>query len=385
MINQKCIRDNRINFEDSKITHYSSIKLDSPKFVMKYDVLVNSTGIGTLGRLAQVKHQFQNITADSHVTIIRPNLEVMDGLYFGYSIIHKEKIIESLGTGATGQTELSRDRLGAIEIAIPFLPTQRKIAAILSAYDDLIENNTRRIQILEEMAQSLYRHWFVDFKFPGHEEVQMVEMEVGLAPEGWEVVAVRDVTKYVNRGVSPKYDESSSSIVINQKCIRDNRINLELARKHSTKVSKEKFVQVGDVLVNSTGIGTLGRVAQVYEETPDCTVDSHVSIVRPDDIVSIDYFGYIMMTLQPLFDSLGVGATGQTELARSTIANAAFQLPPKDLQDQFSNIVSPMRKLTTMLLAKNKNLRQTRDLLLPKLVSGELDVSEMKFDSKEVG
>ena len=79
-----------------------------------------------------------------------------------------------------------------MEIPIPPLPTQRKIAAILSNYDDLIENNTRRIKILEEMAGTIYREWFVEFRFPGHENVKMVESELGLIPQGWEVVTASE-------------------------------------------------------------------------------------------------------------------------------------------------------------------------------------------------
>ena len=234
---------------------------------------------------------------------------------------------------------------------------------MLSAYDDLIEVNTRRIRLLEEMAQAVYREWFGS-------------VDVGSLPEGWELVTIRDVSSYINRGVSPKYDDNSPSIVINQRCIRDQRLNLDLVRNHASKVAAEKYVQFGDVLVNSTGIGTLGRVAQVYEEIPDCTVDSHVTIVRPNERVSIDYFGYSLFTFQPLFDSLGTGSTGQTELGRETIANAEFILPPKELQDKFSEVVIPMRQQTNVLTAKNANLRRTRDLLLPRLVSGEIAVHE---------
>ena len=88
--------------------------------------------------------------------------------------------------GAAQPTDQRLRYLQAFEVRVPPLPTQRKIASILSAYDDLIENNTRRIAILEEMAQAIYREWFVNFRFPGHENVKLVDSPLGQIPEGWE-------------------------------------------------------------------------------------------------------------------------------------------------------------------------------------------------------
>jgi type I restriction enzyme S subunit len=272
--------------------------------------------------------------------------------------------------GAT-MASLNQDIIERIELPLPLLTIQRKITAILSAYDDLIENNLRRIKILEEMAQNLYREWFVKFRFPGYENAKMAND----LPEGWEKVTLRDVTNYINRGISPNYAENTDRQVINQKCIRDNKLNLELARQHATQYGVDKAVRFGDVLVNSTGVGTLGRVAQVYDELTNYTVDSHVTIVRPNNTVQVDYFGLYLFGLQPYFDQMGVGATGQTELSRERIANAQFVLPPLALQEQFGYSVSPQRKLILNLQRRNQKLMETRDLLLPRLISGEVDVS----------
>ena len=134
---------------------------------------------------------------------------------------------------------------------------------------------------------------------------------------------------------------------------------------------------LGDVLINSTGVGTLGRVAQVMEPLESCTVDTHVSIVRPSSDLDGEFFGLTMLSKQPHFETQGVGSTGQTELSRGRISETTILLPPKPLQDQFGELVKPMRQLAVRLQAKNGNLRATRDLLLPKLISGELDVSAM--------
>src|SRR5207244_2184508 len=108
--------------------------------------------------------------------------------------------------------------------------------------------------------------------------------------------------------------------VVNQKCIRDQRLSLEPARRQTKTIPPEKMVRFGDVLINSTGVGTLGRVAQVYENLGLCTVDTHVTVARPDPNTDLDFFGCALLGHAETFDRLGVGATGQTELSRTSIA-----------------------------------------------------------------
>jgi type I restriction enzyme, S subunit len=314
---------------------------------------------GTIGR------GFTGIPANNLFTITPTHKELSKK--FLYYVLKQDYYYKWLYAqrAAAAMPAITFETVSKLEFPLPPYNIQRKIADILSAYDDLIEVNTRRIRVLEAMAQSVYREWFWN-------------VDAKSLPRGWEMVTVREVSSYINRGVSPKYDDSSTSIVINQKCIRNEQLNLSLARRHITKVPVEKYVKFGDVLVNSTGIGTLGRIAQVYQEVTDCCVDSHVSIVRPNDRVSVDYFGFYLLTLQPLFDSLGVGSTGQTELSRDTIANADFVLPPKKLQEKFTEFVLPLRKQVILLTEQNANLRRTRDLLLPRLVSGEISIEGLK-------
>jgi type I restriction enzyme, S subunit len=222
------------------------------------------------------------------------------------------------------------------------------------------------------MAQMLYREWFVNFRFPGHEKVRMIESEMGPIPDGWAVSTLRDVASFIGRGISPKYDDSAEGWVINQKCIRDRRLSLGPARRQSKPVPGEKTVQKGDILINSTGVGTLGRVAQVHQELADFTVDSHVTILRP--IRHPDFLGELAIILEPEFEAMGVGSTGQTELGRDRIAQTTFLCPPEPLRARFDNHANPLHQLAACLLTRNHNLRTTRDLLLPKLISGEISV-----------
>lgn len=305
-----------------------------------------------------------------------------DFKFIYYLLKHETPRITALASGVATPI-INKSMFSEIELQVPPLSAQQKMAAILSAYDDLIENNLRRIKILEEMAQTVYQEWFVKFRFPGYQKVKTVDSPLGKIPQGWDITSLDEMCKYISRGISPQYKEDSDCRVINQRCIRNNRVELELARGNTKQVPPDKFVRFGDVLINSTGVGTLGRVAQMYRELKGYTVDSHVTIVRPVAGVNLDYFGSSIILLQPHFERLGTGATGQTELNRVSIGETKLITPPFPIQKEFGGIAYPLRSLAEILRLKNHTLRQTRDLLLPKLISGELDVSELDITVPE--
>lgn len=281
----------------------------------------------------------------------------------------------SIITGVNVPHISGRD-IKAFRFLLPPLETQKKVAEIVTAYDDLIENNTRRIAILEEMARRLYEEWFVHFRFPGHEDATFTETEHGRIPEGWGHCQLDEISAFISRGVSPKYDEDAECRVINQKCIRDQRLNMDHSRRQSKNVPEAKSVQFGDVLINSTGVGTLGRVAQVQEQLDKVTVDSHVTIARANSTMDKAFYGQQLLHLQPHFEDQGVGATGQTELSKTRVSETLVLCPSQPIQSRFGDMVGPVKKQIQVLLSKNANLRAQRDLLLPKLVSGEIDVGE---------
>lgn len=250
-------------------------------------------------------------------------------------------------------------------------PIQDMIVGVLRPYDDLIENNRRRIALLEEAVRLLYREWFVHFRFPGHEHVKIVD---GI-PAGWDKLNVREVTDFISRGITPKYDEESAGLAVNQRCIRDSKINLELARRQSKRVPDEKQIRKFDVLINSTGVGTLGRVAQNFHELENLTVDSHVTIVRPNSRVRPHLFGIAMLDKQGFIGTLGRGATGQTELSRDDVGDIEFILAPSPLQDEFEAYAEQIARQIYVLFSQSAELAQARDLLLPRLMDGRLEVA----------
>ncbi|WP_429182497.1 restriction endonuclease subunit S [Aeromonas rivipollensis] len=181
---------------------------------------------------------------------------------------------------------------------------------------------------------------------------------------GWKLATLGDVCDLINRGISPKYLEKGGVCVLNQKCIRDHVINYDLARRHDVtvkKVNEERFIHVGDVLVNSTGTGTLGRVAQIRQEPKDpTTVDSHVTIVRPkSNIFFQDFFGYMLIFIEDSIKAAGEGCGGQTELAKSVLANNFTVAYPTSLVEQ-QRIVTILDEAFEAIAAARANAEHNR-------------------------
>ena len=208
--------------------------------------------------------------------------------------------------------------------------------------------------------------------------------------EAWEVKTLGEVCELINRGVSPKYLEKNGVVVLNQKCIRDHKISFEQSRFHdgvSKKISPEKMVKLGDVLINSTGTGTLGRVAQVKEELVNVTVDSHVTIVRPiQNLFFIEFFGWALIFIEDEIAKRGEGCGGQTELARNTLKNDFSIYFPKSIKVQqaivqkLDALSAETKKLEAIYQTKINNLEELKKSVLQKAFSGELNTSKSQRD-----
>jgi type I restriction enzyme S subunit len=188
--------------------------------------------------------------------------------------------------------------------------------------------------------------------------------------EGWQTRKLGEVCSLLNRGISPVYLKEGGICVLNQKCIRNHEINTELARRHddeTKKVGGERFVRVGDVLINSTGTGTLGRVAQVRSRLEEATtVDSHVTIVRPKaGMFHLDFFGYMLVAIEEAIKEAGEGCGGQTELARSVLADRFYVCYPESLLEQQRIVALLDEALAGLATAKahaERNLQNARAL-----------------------
>ena len=298
---------------------------------------------------------------------IIPNNDV-DYMFLYYLLKFKKGEIENMGSGTTFK-EVSAGAMKNIQVRVPAEKSvQIKIAKILSSLDDKIELNNRINDNLEQQAAAIFRSWFVNCVPFG-----------GIAPDEWKNVTLEDITAMVSRGITPKYADDTSQIIINQKCIRNHMIDLSLARNHRPKVINDKWLRFGDLLINSTGDGTLGRAAPIWFQPHNLTVDSHVTIVRPATENLIFYIGLWGTQHEKEIESLHTGSTGQTELPRDRVKAMELVLPDSKTLAHFNSVMAPMASAIVTNLEENQRLAALRDALLPKLMSGEIDVSSVKI------
>jgi type I restriction enzyme S subunit len=342
----------------------------------------------TLHRYALIPEGFRGCLG-RRVALIRPDSSKVDPRFLHYYFfgdkwqkeVEKHKIL-----GATV------DRIPLIEfpdfkIHLPPLPIQRKIAAVLSAYDDLIGNNTRRIEILEAIARAIYREWFVEFRFPGHEDVGMVDSSKeqkagsispisGPIPYGWQIKSLKDFC-HLTLGVSPKskfYNEEGDGLPFHQG-VSDFGDIYPTTRRYCT-VTK-RVAEDGDILFSVRA--PVGRIN---------LADRKIVIGRGLHAIR-SKTGHQMFVLHQLKDKF----EGQEDVGSGTIFKSVTKsdmlgiqllVPPEDILDGFEEIVIPLFKQIEVLTRKNAILRRTRDLLLPKLVSGEVRLQDLDIEVREL-
>lgn len=333
------------------------------------DVVVTISG--TLGQIAYIPQdsEFPEYLCSQRqfrVTFDESRVYVPYLVFYFHTYEGQNKILSF--ANQTGVPALSQPlkNFKKIIVNLPDLQTQKKIAKVIEDLNDKITLNNKINDNLQQQAATIFRSWFVDYIPFG-----------GTAPDEWENVTLEDITALVSRGITPKYTDDTDQIVINQKCIRNHIIDLSLARTHKPKVINDKWLRFGDLLINSTGDGTLGRAAQVWFQPQNLTVDSHVTIVRPAAENMIYYIGLWGTQHEKEIESLHTGSTGQTELPRDRVKAIELFLPDKETLDRFNTLIAPMATAIVSNQEENNRLASIRDALLPKLMSGEIDVADI--------
>lgn len=373
-------------------------KFSHPK---KGDLLLSSVG-NRAGISWVVQDEGEFYFKDGNVTWFK-DFKSLDSDFLCYWLKSSlgQDALQSIMIGSA-QKALTISGLQKLKIKIPSLAIQGQIVSILKGIDDRIALLRETNATLEAMAQALFKSWFVDFD-PVHAnagtraatlpaELQALfpstftDTPQGPVPEGWIVKQLGDVAAYLNRGVSPKYIEEGGVLVINQKCIRDFAVDLSKARRHDPVQRKidGRILDLGDILVNSTGVGTLGRIAQLLEIKDTMIVDSHVTVVRANSELSWPYLGQALMRKQPQIEEMGEGTTGQTELARSKLALLPIICPSSEVLAAFDDVVVPLKQALASNAAKAQTLATLRDTLLPRLISGQLRLPDAKTALAEV-
>ena len=319
------------------------------------------------GKCSIVTSVTEDTVFESHLIRARIDPQKANPYFFYYffnSYMGRESIktiVEQVAAAGIRGSDL-------IRLAVPYPPlnVQNRVVALLDSVDRKIELNNEINDNLQQQAAAIFKSWFVNFAPFGD-----------TAPKEWGDAKLEELTTLVSRGIAPKYSDTSDQTVINQKCIRNHMIDLSLARAHIPKAINEKWLRFGDLLINSTGDGTLGRAAQVWFQPQNLTVDSHITIVRPAKENLIFYIGLWGTLHEKEIESLHTGSTGQTELPRDRIKMMELLLPDDETLNRFNAVIAPMATAIVSNQKENQKLATLRDTLLPKLMSGGLDVSQL--------
>lgn len=362
----KDIQDNRLTFDNALFVpqeYYN--RLPKNRKAEYGDTLY--TVVGSYGIPAFVNHNIP-FCFERNIALLHPNNRVIPK--YLYYAVNNPIFYGNANNIANGSAQklIPLSKLAGMEISVPPIERQETIVNILSAYDDLIENNQKQIKLLEEAAQRLYKEWFIDLRFPGHENVKIVDG----VPEGWERMVLSEVTSILKRGISPKYSDNGKYSVINQKCIRSSIMDISESRRQEKEYVPTLNLQDSDTVICSTGTGTLGRVGRVYGDYPNTTFDSHVTLVRAKE--NPNYIYHVVKSQQEYLMGMGRGSTNQQELYRDVIERLVVLCPSRDILLKAERVLNAIHCKIKAVYLQNNLLVESRDRLLPKLMSGEIEV-----------
>ncbi|RZH29843.1 restriction endonuclease subunit S, partial [Acinetobacter pittii] len=455
VISQKCVRWNGLDISPARFIDPKSLEnYEKVRFLKDGDILWNSTGTGTIGRASlffQV-NEYQDIVADSHVTVVRTLGNISDYIYLVIRSPYIQKDLESSATGTTNQIELNTSTVLQTKIPLPPIEEQKRIVEKVDelmqlcdqleqqqnlgsdAHDQLVDTllnfltnssdidefqqNWQRISenfdllftteySIEQLKQTILQLAVMGklvkqdpndeaaselLKQITEEKNKLVKdglikkskllpefMEPFQIPNNWKWVYLQDLSAYIQRGKSPKYTEKSNKIVISQKCVRWNGLDISPARfidpKSLENYEKVRFLKDGDILWNSTGTGTIGRASLFFQvnEYQDIVADSHVTVVRTLGNIS-DYIYLVIRSpyIQKDLESSATGTTNQIELNTSTVLQTKIPLPPIEEQKRIVEKVKQLFSMIEQLQILQGKLQRTKIYLADSLVANAM-------------
>ncbi|MGH1336717.1 MAG: restriction endonuclease subunit S [Aureispira sp.] len=343
--------------------------------------------IGTIGKKICLSKEpsFTN----QAINAIIVNVIKYDPIYVFYLLKYNLPQVKNLSSGtASGRENVNKSAFSGIKVKVPNLPTQKKIANILSAYDDLIENNNQRIQLLEEMAAEIYKEWFVRLRFPDYQSATFVDKEgkevpvgtEGALPLGWEKVRIGDVFNTSSGGTpSRKREEYYLDGTINWVKTKEllgkfifsteEKITEEALKKSSTKIFESNTILMG---MYGATLGRLGVLAERSATNQACCAFLPINHLN----YSCAYLFQFLKSKYKIFFNLSAGSA-QQNLSQETIKKIIYLKPSQKILKEFDEIETPLFDEIKILMLKNETLQQTRDLLLPRLISGKLSVENI--------
>ena len=362
VLNQKCNRNYRISYSESRLHDNTVKKVPADKILRDFDVLINSTGTGTAGRVAQIWHVPEPTTLDGHMILMRPTREI-DPLYYGYAIKSCHIQVESFAEGSTGQTEINKRRL-LDEVVIRFpnsLSEQKAIGRMLKAIDEKIQNNEKINENLLEQAQTIFTEEFLSLD--------------GI-PEGWSESSLLGIANYLNGLAMQKFrpsDDEQGLPVLKIKELRQGSCdaNSELC---SPSIKPEYIVHDGDVIFSWSG-----SLLVDFWCGGTCGLNQHLFKVTSNKYAKWFYFAWTNHHLQKFAAIAADMATTMGHIKREELAKAEVLIPSQSDYNRIDGILAPLYDLVIANRIENRKLASLRDELLPQLMSGQLDVSEVSL------
>lgn len=339
--------------DDSQATKLSNVEVEP------VDILLNITG-ASVARCCLVPEKILPARVNQHVAIIRIDKSLADPRFVYMCLIspkYKSKLL-SLAQGGATREALTKTTIEEFELDLPQLEVQSFIADSYLAYDSLIENNNCRIAILEDMAQSLYREWFVNFRYPNHEgkldadgNPKLIDSPLGQIPEGWEV----------------KEFSTSFDFWNGKKCVKSEAGEFDLYGANGIVGKAE-----GWKYENAVIIGRVGAYCGAVEYCFDKFWGSDNTIIAK--CKSENNISYLFLLLKHFNLNKYAGGSAQPLLTQTTLKQLKYIAPPEDLVEQFELIAHKLFENVVNLKKRNENLKQQRDMLLPKLISGQIEL-----------
>jgi type I restriction enzyme, S subunit len=369
-VKSKELRDCAIADTEEHISD-EGLNKSSAKYYPANAVLIAMYG-ANVGQLGWLKAP---ATVNQAVCALIADDDKADWRYLFYALLLNRHDLTIQAQGAA-QQNLNQDLIRQFHIDLPSLPIQRRIAGILSAYDDLIENSQRRIKILEEMARRLYREWFVHFRFPGHEDCRFVDSPLGEIPEGWEVKKLATVAA-VNRAQINARSAPDELHYIDISSVSPGQIETVTTFAFSDAPGRaRRVVQHGDVLWSCVRPNRRSH-AQVMHPEPDTIASTGFAVLTAMKVPFT--FLYFATTTDDFVAFLTNNASGAAypAVTATTFEKADLLVPPAPLLKAFGDTTIPIAEEIHTLQRQTQILRHTRDLLLPRLLSGQIDVEAL--------
>lgn len=306
----------------------------------------------------------------------KENISDSDFLYYLISSDYVKDIAVKSMTGACGRQRANTDEIKQIEVGNIDIKIQQKIAKILSNYDDLIENNNKRIKILEEMAQKIYKEWFVDFKYPGHETATFKDTELGRIPSDWEVKTLKDTIDSIKETIKPgEHLKNLRYVPID--CIPRKSFFLTTSESYKNAQSSLILFKKSDIL--------FGNMRSYFHKVILAPFDGITRttcfVLRPkvDNYRSWAFLTMFQDSTVAYSSRNSKGATIPYSFWEDGLAEMKVIFPSTKIIKAFNDIINPMLENIQQGYFKQENLKQTRDLLLPRLISGEIDVENLEI------